>query len=283
VTIQFFHNSATPATYSGETGDTFARVTDLRIKGTTSATVTVGEIATALNSYVASVNPSMVQATGAGIGSAAAVDDLRGQIYEDARPSEILTRLCQIANLRWQVGADKTLRIATVGTGGKTYYVDANDIEMQSSADALFNSSYAVYRNSNRTLRTDAATNGGLITRWGITRQSVTRADTESEAEAEQWRDALLDDQSGQGLRARVRFERVLNASGEIVEKYLLRADDTIVIRNLPPDIGEGVDNIRTFIIERTDYDTEADEVTVEPFVPRPSLVSLISRRENVR
>ena len=279
VVISFFPLSGTPYTYTGETGDTWARATNIRIKSTTSTAVTVGEIAAGLVSYIAAENPSNVTASLSGIDAAAYVDDLREQIYEDMRPSEILTDLCQVANLRWRVWQDKILTVAPVGTNAITYYVDATGIQFQSSLDPVANTAYATYSDSNRTLRTAKTQDAEIKARWGFTRETTTNVQTESQTEAERWRDALLIDQKGKGLRARVQFDYIFSANGVLTDKWRIRAGDRIVIRNLSPEVYDAVPFASSFIVERTDYNADTNVLSVEPFIPVPTLVTIIAQQ----
>jgi hypothetical protein len=259
-----------------DTGDeAYAVITNIRIKSQT-GDVLGSDIAAGLANYVYSVNQSQINATAVSIVPTAL--DLRGMIFEDKRPADILDQLCDIHGYRWRVW-DRNLIFEPNDTEQQTYYIDAEILEVQRSFDSVATRTYAVYQTaSNRKLRTATAQNGMAYTLFGVNRDVVTNAQTTSATEAESWRDTLLSDRSNLFVRALVRFDKLLSETGQVVPLWSVRAGDRIVIRNVPIDIRPASD-IRAFIVAQTDYDAVTNSVTVEPDVPYPNMVTLVARR----
>ena len=67
------------------------------------------------------------------------------------------------------------------------------------------------------------------------------------------------------------------NASGGRVPLWMMRAGDTLTIRNLPPGAGTAIDKIRKFRVKRTTYDVDNDVLTPEPELEAPSLEFLVA------
>jgi hypothetical protein len=92
VTVHYIRNSATPHTYTGATGDTWARCTNIRITSS-GATITGGEIARAVHDWLVAINPDQINDISPMI--AATGPDLPDEIYEDQWPGDILKGLAE--------------------------------------------------------------------------------------------------------------------------------------------------------------------------------------------
>jgi hypothetical protein len=270
-------NGATDGHFTGtDTGDeAYAVITNIRIKAKT-GTVLSSDIAAGLLAYVNSANPSQIDS--ATVGIVPTSTDLRGMIFEDKNPNDILDLLCDIDGYRWRVW-DKSLVYEPNNTEQQTYYIDAETVEVQRSLDSVASRAYAVYQTEgSRKLRTAVASNLNAVTAFGISRDVVTNAQTTSATEAEFWRDTLLSDKANLSVRAQVRFNKLLSTTGQVVPLWSIRAGDRIVVRNVPLDIRPALE-VRSFIVAQTDFDAVANSVAVEPDVPYPTMVTLISRR----
>ena len=51
-------------------------------------------------------------------------------------------------------------------------------------------------------------------------------------------------------------------------------------MRAVPSGLGTTVDRLRTIRISRTDYDADADQLTLEPETPIPTLEAALAREE---
>jgi hypothetical protein len=240
------------------------------------------EIAAALATFVNSVNSNQLSSSSAFI--TATTTDLQDVIYEDEYPADILDHLALLHSYEWAVWEGQRLHFHPKGEGAnsRTWYIDATRIaELQRSIENLYNSAYSLLQSANgRTLRT--ANNGDPASqaKYGVLRRGFTNVTTTSSTEATTHRDAFLADRKTLAIRARVEFERVYDATGAEYPLYMIRAGDTITIRNLPPVLSTDIDRIRSFVVGETEYDALENRIDVTPQDPVPTLVTLVARRE---
>lgn len=213
--------------------------------------------------------------------------DLTDEVYEDADMQQVLVDLAEkgdTAGQRWEVGAEMLgnsplLFFRAEGSAGQTWYVDALDIDVERSLESLRNSVYATYQDTNgRALRTAASASTSNVNRYGITRRQAVTADTTNATLAQTIRGTALTDTADPSPRAGVIFTRVFDAYGAQHLLAEIAANDTIVIRNLPPSLATTIDQIRSFRIKHTSYKADDDTIEVEPDVPRPALDFFLSR-----
>ena len=278
VALFYSYGSAGPITYAGENGATFAKATNLRITSS-GGTIVASEIAEELAAVVAGVNGSQLVAGAERM--VASTVDLRQEVYEDARPEDILDRIAAPENYWWGVWDDQRLFFEPRVSGtAREFVVDVVEMSLEGSLEPMFNRAYANYAEAGgRKLRTATATEANSVGTFGLVRETRVAVETTSTTEAEGWRDAALRDSAEYALRADVVFERVYGKSGVQVPLWSLRAGDVLSLRNLPPGLGTDVDNVRTFRVATTLYEAERDVLTVEPDVPTPTLVTLLARR----
>lgn len=214
--------------------------------------------------------------------------DLPDEIYEDADMAAIAVRLAalgddQIPPRLWEVGVDidRLVYFRPRGFAGRTWYVDADELEVERSLEDVQNRAYAVYEDANgRTLRTTAAVDAASVSRYGISRQAAVSAQTTSAVTAGVIRDTFLQDQKDSLPRASIPFDAVYDASGARWPLAAVRSGDTIVARNLPPLLLlSTIDRVRSFLITHTDYNFGDDTIAVEPEQPIPTLETMLARR----
>jgi len=280
VAALFSRNSGTLTTYTGDTGGTYARMTDLRLITNSLAPVLASDIARALASDVAGVNASQLSSETVLVQNTA--QDLQDEIYADMTHAEILDSLAERQEWQWGVWADKRLRFEPQGTGGRQLLIDVAELRVERSLEPLENRVYATYKTASgrelRTAATDDTANDTASQAKFVVRTGVVAVQTTSATEAAVWRDARLAKFGNYAVRAEVKFQRLYTKTGQLIPLYELRANDVIEMRNLPPTISPDVDNIRTFRVVTTDYDNDSYRVVVEPDVPLPTLVTLVAR-----
>lgn len=264
---------------SDDTGDFYARLTNVRVKTTTAATVTASEIAAGLVAFVNGVNGGQLSADGLLIEPT--TTDLRDELYEDALPAAVLDRLAMLHGCEWGVYEGQRLFFRPRGQG-RHWYVDvARAPELQRSIDGLRNSAYAVYRRADgRTMRTQVITSADSRSRYGLVRRGFVSVQTTSLSEAQTHRGLFLSDRATLSTRAAVEFERLYDATGAQWPLYAMRAGDTVTMRNLPPTLATDIDRIRTFRVAETEYDAATGQLTIAPEEPLPTLDVLVARRE---
>lgn len=280
VIISVRNNTGSGSSISVDTGERFAKVTNIRIKTTSSSTVTASAIAAALAVYVNGTNGRQLRSSDEWV--MATTTDLRNELYEDEYPVDVLNRLAYLHSYDWAVWEDRRLRFHEKGGMGRHYYVDVSQLlELQRSLENVRNSAYSTYRTADgETRRTTTAGNIDSQGRYGVIRRGSVDVQTTSSTEAETHRDVFLTDRARAGLRAQVEFSRIYDATGGQYPLYELRAGDTLTMRNLPPTLSSTVDRIRTFVIGETSYDAATGLISIAPEEPLPSLDLLIARRE---
>jgi hypothetical protein len=241
--------------------------------------VTADEIARDMVSVTNTVNPAQLSSSTALIQSP--LSDLLDRSYEDVAMGDVLTQLADLgdsAGAQWEVGVyeGRQLFFRPQG-GGRTWYVDATDLSIARTIEQMANSIRAAYTDANgRRQSTDVNTDTISVSRYGLRRVIVPSADTTNVTLAGTIRDTALADHRDPLPRASIPFD----ATGARYPLWLVRAGDTITIRNLPPNLSGSVDRIRTFRITHTSYDAMTNTLTVEPELPRPTLEVMLARKE---
>lgn len=266
VSMELFYND-TEATYSGDTGDTYFRITNPRVMTIDAAAVGADDIAAALVAYIAATNAGQIAADTSLV--AAPGVDLDLELYEDKAPGDILIDLAargddQTPPQLYEVGIyeDQRLFFRPRGSGGRTWHIDIMDPELEASIDTLINSSYAIYDGGKARTATDA--DAASVAERGITRRAAVAATTTSEGTAEKLRDATIEaGRRGQG-RASLSARGVFDESGAPWPGWAVRAGDPCVIRNLPPD-SAAFDEIRRFTLAGTRFDVDNNRLILVP------------------
>lgn len=283
--LGFTINNATgaPYTFAGEDGTNYLRITNLRIKSTTTSAVGADEIAKDIRAAISALNANQIAATDALI--AAPGLDLTDEGYEDQYPADILDRLALLGDSsnrrwRWSVENGRILRF-DVEASGRTWYVDAGSLQLEGSIGALANSAYGVYQEAGgRKLRTATNTDTASVAQYGLTRRIAVPAQTTSAATAGTIRDTALTDRKVAQPRVGIGFDAVYDAAGARWPLWMVRGGDIVALRNLSPAVSSAVDRIRSFLVDTTAYDAMARTIQVTPASPLPTLDVLLARRE---
>jgi len=284
VTFELFNNAGSDLTFADETGTAYLKITNVRVMSTTASTVTADAIAGALATYINGINSTQLNTSTALI--AAPGLDLTDEIYEDAYPADILTRLAGLGDnqtppRQWEVGVwdDQQLHLRVRGSTARAWSVDAGSLDVQRSLETLANAAYGIYQDAiGWTQRTAVATDASSIARYGLTRRAAVPTQTTSSTQAGVHRDAYLEDRSTVQPRASITIPALYGAEGSQWPLWMARSGDTITIRNLPATLSLDVDRIRTFRIAGTEYHCDMDMLTVTPESPRPSVEVLLAR-----
>lgn len=235
----------------------------------------------------AAVNPTQLSTSTALIQSPGL--DLSDEIYEDATPADVFTHLASLgdtSNRQWETGIYEGRAVFFRPQGQqRAWYVDATDLEIARTIEDLANLTYATYTDaSGRTLHTVNVSDSGSIARFGVIRVASVAADTANSVQAGIEASTLLADRKNPLPRATIHFTAIYDAAGARYPMWVVRAGDTITIRNLPPNISTSIDRLRTFRITHTAYDAFADTLDVEPESPPRTLEVMLARRaEGIR
>lgn len=274
--IEFvFWYNATAADYTGETGETFMKITSLRVLTIDQASVETDDVAPALLTFADGINSGRVE-TGADFINSTGVD-LTELVLEDEYPGDVLVGLADgdTAGTRYETGIrnlDGRVYLRERASAGRTWLVDLDLPDLLRSLDDLANSAYAVYRDENGiTRRTANSADDDSVSRYGITRRIAVDSRTTSATKAGYDRDAALDGEPEP--RALLGVSRVLTEYQGVARMWEVKSGDTLVARNLPPWLPAGLSQYLTsFVAARVEYDLDSNSLRVEPDVPPPSL-----------
>lgn len=282
--FELFYNSAVETQWTGaRTGSAFMRITNLRIKTTTSASVYADEIARALADAVSTVNLYYLLPESALIQSPAI--DLRDESYEDTAPAQILDYLAFLGdaqNRRWEWGVttEGMLYFQPRNTEARVWFIDEGALSVERDLDSLANSAYATYQESSgRTLRTADNTDATSINRWRVTRERAVRSSTTNSAQAATHRDAMLTDKRDPRVLGAVTVSQVFDPYGTPAPPYYVRPGDTLIRRNLGAQ-GSLADRIRSFTVGELTYSPLTRLATIAPDAPDDTLAVLLARQQ---
>lgn len=282
--VFFLRYEAADATVGAETGGIYLKITNIRVMTTTSAALYADEIAKDLVAATVSANSGQLASTTALIKSPTV--DLTDEVYWGLLPADILDRLASLGDNSSPVALYETgvwdnqlLSFQKRGLTARIYYVDISALELERTINALFNSAYATYQEANgHPIRTGSSTDANSATRYGLSRKRVIPANTTSSTEATAARDAAVQDGKDPRPRIKIAFDRVYDSSGSVYPLWMVRAWDTVVIRNLPLTLSASLDRIRQFRVIEARYDVDKNILTVTPEQFVPSLAVLTAR-----
>lgn len=205
--------------------------------------------------------------------------------YDDKKPSEILDRLTRLGDSAtppriWEacVWENRMLVFRPRGEGGRDWYVDASEIDIERTLQTLYNSAYGIYFDATNVRAVSAtATDQASVNRWGVTRRQAVKAQTRSATLAATVRDTVVEDGRDPAPRAEIEFEYLYDATGARWPSYYARSGHTITIRNLPPMMSVALNRIRTFRILETKYNPITNKIKVTPESPLATLEEQLS------
>lgn len=241
------------------------------------------EIINDMVSLVSVVNPTQLSSTTALVQSPGF--DLTDQTFVDMYHQQVLDQLAGIPDSQsrlweWGVQNGQQLYFRPQSTTNRTWYIDVSELDVQRTLSALWNSVYATYQDANgKRLRGGVSADAASAARYGVTRQKALAVSTTSLTQANSQAAAALADSKDPSPRASLTIDKVYDGNGVRWPLYLVRAGDTIVIRNLPPTLSTVIDKIRIFRLTRAEYAIDTDTLTIEPETPLPTLDVLIAQQ----
>lgn len=282
VQVVIFNNTGSSYTVTAENGAWFARLTNIRVKGTTTATVKSDEIATALLAYVNSINPGQISTSAALIESTGL--DLTDEVYEDMLPGDILEYLVtrgdnQTPPRRWEwaIWEQQLLALRPRASQAQEWYFDLSRPDLERTLDLMHNSAYGVYQEaSGRALRTAVSSDAYSVSRYAITRRQAVPASTTSATQAATERDAFINHNKDPLPRAGVMIRELYDNLGNPWPLYFLRPGHILTARNLVATMGASVDRVRSFVVDETEYDQEAGQLKAVPEAPLATLDTVV-------
>jgi len=286
--FRVYNNTGSDATYSGETGNAYLRVTNLRVK-TTNGDVTADIVIMDMVAWERAANPTHLSSAAVLVESPNV--DMGELLIEDTYPIDALNRFAQSGDDQtppriWECGVttQQVVYFRPRGSVSQTWYVDVADIELKSTLDPIRNFTYGVYRDSSGDVqRTAGNLNQESINRSNLYRIAAIPVQTTEDAFAVLAANAALADQSTPPPQISVVLAALHTAAGDWVPKWLLANGDMVVIRNLPTLPLSDVARFREFRVAAARYRLDADELEVTPEAFLPTLDVLIAHQDLAR
>jgi hypothetical protein len=278
IVFDLYYDSGVAYTHTGDNGQYYFKITSIRIKSV-SGSVLSSAIAADVASKVNGLNSTALSSSTAKI--VTTKGDLFQEVYEDENPQDILRRLAFLEGYEVGVYDGQILHYRPAGSGGQTWYISLNDLEVESTLSGMYNQAYAIYKEPSGFLQRLAdVTDGPSVSRYGVTKEYGLQTKTTSSTEATNQRDLFLSDFSKVYARGDIAVRRVMDMAGSIMPAWVVRAGDTIILRDLPPNMGTAVDNVRQFVVGETRYNMMTGELFPFPEEPLPQLEQYLAKRE---
>lgn len=257
--------SAGVGVYTGETGDVYARYTNIRVMSGGVASLSSADVVADIVAQTYALNQS--------INATTAFVQQSGSLAIRSYAPQDVTAKSQIIEMgrrnRWQVTYYDGLRFCPYGAQARVWYVSADTITVQESISELYNRGYGVYSDEGGgTLRTPVADELTSQAMYGVKRELAVSADTTSLATATLYRDTAIADSAFPSPRVTVtiRHEIMPNACE-------IKAGDKIIVKNVPPS------RIIDFIVGDTAYDVDSGIMAISSLDPIATLEALIASR----
>lgn len=250
-----FWFAGTEAEYTGESDATYFKLTNLRVKTTTSANVQGDEIAGAILDHVYAINPEMINPSKTRLNNTGL--DLKDVTYLDRRPADALRDLAAAGDsagdpLTVAVWENQQLVLCKCSQAAtREWAIDAQDPILQRALAKLANSTYALY--SGGKLRTAFAKDDLSIQLTGIERQDFAQTNSADATIAAQYRDLLLIDGTNDQPRAELPIRYLYDTSGAEWPAYMARAGHYVTVRNIPITVA-GLEGFARFRLAGTRY-----------------------------
>lgn len=271
----------TETAYGGDSGDHYVHLSAVRIL-THAAPIDSSDVASALLTYVRAVNSQFLSADTSQIEDASL--DITELAPQDARPADILQYLADLGDSSgnpWEVGVDnKTLYLRQMGSRGNTWYVDLADIRARRDLADMFNEGYGLSSDiSNKDRRSSSQTEDAAKTREGVIRHAFTDTGTTNATDAADQAAALISDLQNPTPRAAFEIAQLFAHAGSTrpVPGFMVKAHDTIVIRNLPPVLSAAVPD--SFLVGEVTIDITSGRgiPVIKPILGLPTLTDILA------
>ncbi|MFO7537623.1 MAG: hypothetical protein R6X32_06135 [Chloroflexota bacterium] len=273
----FWIRLAASATYSGETGDAYLRISNVRLLSKP-APVRLSDVAAGLAAYVNGWNGDQLSASAGLIEQSSR--DLGEAVFVDAYPANILTDY--VVGEQLEVGASgraggaPLLYLRERHKYSRPLYTVGARLEQGRSLAPVRNRMAAVFQDpSGRRQRTAAAVDTASRLKRGVTRSGTIRAQTTLASEAEALRDAALADGVDAERQSAITVTELYNASGGRVQLHDMDAGDELLLRDLPLETVEAI-SLRAARV-RLVVENNMARLDVEPAEPAPSVEVLLA------
>ena len=285
-TAQFKYDHAATDTcvpiFEGETGDIYLEITNLRVKTTSSATVTSDEVAKHLVSQVKALNPDDSSSLTHRVKSPNF--DLKQYSYDSVKAEAVLDQLAQLGGdgwlWSWRVWQDQILIFDRIANGGQTYQLYWQTPPISRDLDSLITRLKPRYTDANGDEQVTAdVINATAERKYGLVRSDYFDAPTTSSSDATALAQAALNDKSIVNAYGDVATTAIYQ-NGVRVPLWSVRSGDTIQCIQFPTTGDSDVDKTRQFRVAVTNYDHDNRTLTISPEQRQPTIDSLLARRD---
>lgn len=274
--------TAPATTLTDETGDVFMAFSAIRVSGSSSGTVTPAMIAADMIDAVRDDNPDWLSSDLSQIRTATI--DLEEREATDANMADLLDNLAAAGDpatglpWEWRVDDDLRLRLQPKGTDGRAWFVDVETLTIEQTIETLTNQNYYTAKASTGIVRSATLTDHASVNRAGLVRRTALNLEGIPAAWMDAYQSAYLTDHAEPPPRAEIAVTEVFDQHGIRWPLNMVKAGDTITIRNLPPTLTRVIDRLRTFRIAETRYNAMSDELTIVPEAPLATLDVLLTQ-----
>lgn len=267
--------------WEGETGAINLTITNLRVKTTTSATLTSDEVVRALIATVKATNPNHANSTN--VLAKSPGFDLKEYAYDGVTAADVLDELAALGGdgwlWSWRVWHDQLLVFDRIASTSRTYQI-YDSATISRDVETLTTRLIPRYTDANGVLQTGAAViNTQAELRYALVRTRYFDVPTTSASDATTLTQAALNDRSIINAYGDVEV-RELFQNGQRVPLTQVRSGDTIQCLQFPTTGNSETDKTRTFRIAATSYNHESRTLTISPEQRAPTIDSLLARRE---
>ena len=274
------------STYTGETGDSYAKWTNVRFKNADVASVVASDIVADVISEVEAINPGrindsvgLIESTTPDLMEAAWLEQTADNVLRDLAA----TNDAAATPSQYEVGMwGDYLHFHSRGLKALTWYADVKGRKYERTLAGLVNSTYGVSRSAGgqRDLRSVAVENTYSQARYGLTREDYIRQNTTDPAIVADDADMLLENLSDPPYKITIDIETIrLPNGGGVVPPWMVRAGDILVVRNgvhIPGEAGQDFIEIR---IARTELDVDNLILRVVPEAGSATIPMALTKR----
>jgi hypothetical protein len=201
--------------------------------------------------------------------------------FVDTTAADVLRTLAYSVAPAWRYGVwdGQAAVLATPDRVGRSYLADLDTLAVGRTVGDLATVVTATWRDpqTGETRRTLPAEDAAATARYGR-REVVIDSKRQFENEANAYRDAYLAAHSHPQTRAEATIARLYTLSGQPMPVHLLRAHDTITVRNLSNALAAHEPTVVRLQLTRATLDLVSGAMEVEPDLPAPTVETLLAQ-----
>jgi hypothetical protein len=279
--MSVYNNTGVNVTYAGENSTSYARLTDIRIASSTSATITADEVVRRINAAVAATNPGQASGVTARIQSPGF--DLKEYAYDRVYAEDVLDQLAALGGdghlWSWRVWRDQILIFDRTASDRQVYQIYATP-DVSRDLGSLRTRIRPVYTDeADRTQLGTAQISLAAERRYGLKRIAYFSAPTSSAADANALASHELIDRQVVNAWGDITVTELWQ-NGQRVPLTVLRSGDVVECIEFPSTGNSETDKTRRFRVAVTSYSHSDRTLTISPEQRGPKIDSLLAQRD---